>query len=303
MARTRARGRAAGNGGGVSESSASESELVIASSSAGEGSAIPSESEGDGETASRTSPRKRETSIMSSTTLTTASTAAQVAPSSSAAKKRPFRPARSARKTTQSHSSAAKRRALEAFTNDTATTSESEDELAIKSSSASRLATTGGFASGLPLVNRDISDSEEDENDVMRIETARVSQRRVVDTNATTTDEEEDGDETIWVPVRSGSQMPGNVSLSTSLKRKNGPSSSSRRDESENGTPKPTTAGGLSLRQLARKARYILESAMEDTSIHLSSQDKDTLSDFLGCEFLSSLLIFLCASVAFLTEH
>lgn len=304
MARTRGgRVRAAGGGGddgGVSESTASESEVVIASSSAGEGSAIPSESDGEGldKKTRRTSPRKRDTSVISNNDTIAAP---QIASSSaaSAARKRPFKPARSARKTTQSHSSAAKRRALEVFNasnnnnnNSNDTTSESDDELAITSSAAKRLAAP---SSVMPFGNhRDISDSEEDEvHNEMALRAARFTSQRIAnDMNATTTDEEEDeGDETIWVPVRSGSQIPSNGStslLSTSLKRKNPPSSSSsrNRDGSENGTPKPTIAGAPTLRQLAQKARIILENAMHDTSFHLSSQDKDTLSDFLGCKSL-----------------
>jgi len=100
-----------------------------------------------------------------------------------------------------------------------------------------------------------------------------------IDSNATT-DEEEEGDETIWVPVRSASQSNGSVNL----KRKNAPSSSSRRDGSDNGTPKPATAGSLTLRQSAREARRIIENAMQDDAVHLSLEDKDTLSNFLNCQ-------------------
>lgn len=256
MARTRAKGRV---DGAVTDSSASESELVIASSSAGEGSAIPSESEGE-TTRRRASPRKRDTSI----TTNNATITSNITTSTT---KRPFKPARSARKTTNPVSSAAKKRALQAFANDE-TTSESEDELAINSST-SKLAVA-------PFSHRDISDSEDDD-DERQLETANASQRRIATVDTNTTEDEEEGDETIWVPVRSASQSNG-----SSLKRKNAPSSSSRRDGS--GTPKAGTTGSLSLRQLARQARRILENAMEDDAVHLSLDDKDTLSSFLSCK-------------------
>lgn len=278
MARTRARGRVADD---VADSSASESEVVIASSRAGEWSAIPSESEGE-TTMKRASPRKRETS----TTFNTGTSLLDAQPSKTAAK-RPFRPARSARKTTQPPSSAAKKRALQAaaaiasFAHDI-TTSESEDELAITSSSASRAAVTAFAAAG----NGDISDSEDDD-----FETARATQRMATDTNATT-DEEEGGDETIWVPVRSASQSNG-----SSSKRKNAPSSSARRDGSDSGTPKPATTGSPSLRQLARQARRVIENAMQGDAVHLSLEDKDTLSNFLNCKSRLCSLLRACLTV------